>query len=138
MGLFRTLMCPRRPAGWHRRLVSPAYRGTSQPNGECLMSRKSLMTAAAIVVGLGGLAVGCTKLEEQKTAQHVSPRDESQAVRSQVTTRPTGQPTERRREIGRADQTTAAAAAEAEALVSAGAQDVYAPQWQPPSTTDER
>jgi Ca-activated chloride channel family protein len=112
------------------------------------------MAAAAIVVGLGGLAVGCTKLEEENrtTAQQVPATDESQVARSKGTTAPaTARPTERR-EAARVDQ-LGAPAPEAEAPLFAGSEQARAlggvqaslccppadaSHWQPPSTAGER
>jgi Ca-activated chloride channel family protein len=116
------------------------------------MSRKSLMAAAAIVVGLGGLAVGCTKLEEEDktTAQQVPPTDESQIIVSRGTTPPatvvTGlEPQLReRQEAGRIDQIAAPApeAEHARALGNVQASLCCPPadasHWQPPSTAGER
>ena len=113
------------------------------------MFRTSLMTTAAAVV-LCGFAIavvpGCTKVEEERaTAHQVPPVDEPDAAVPKGTTPPatavTGgtvtQPTERRREIARVDQ-SAAAAPEAEALARMSVGDAYAPHWHQPSTADER
>jgi Ca-activated chloride channel family protein len=111
------------------------------------------MAAAAIVVGLGGVAVGCTKLEdENKTTAQQVPMDESHVGRSKGTTAPaTAQPAERREAV-RVDQLGAAAPEPEASLFSGGEQaralggiqaspccpPADAPHWQPPSTAGER
>ncbi len=132
------------------------------------MSRKSLMTAAAIVVGLGGLAVGpgCGRLENDKqTSTQQQPTRENQtsttAAPVDTTTSPpptvadaTGRPAapvladelqRARQDAANSPQSSIRGLTVAEATAGArlqlgqvADQELYAPQWLPPSTADER